>query len=419
MVAPTSTTVPSSITGRNESCCARLNRCTSSTNSSVPLPISRRARAASNTFFRSATPENTAEICSKCSSVASASSLRHRGLAGARRPQKTSEPSVRVSSMRVSAPSGPRIWSWPTTSASERGRSLSGSGRGASCSIPAAAKRLAGLARSLRVHPPSVTLICWPPRTTVMRQSLDDVFDALSRSLVLADLLIVDREDDIALLESDAGGRSVIGKIGHHHAFGGGIEVQLVGHRRRDVGDLGALERRARGQHDLVAAGVGRGLQRHRELYGLAGALHIDLRAAAERPRREAIVERVGIVDRLPVDRDDQVGQFQARPRCRTVRRDIGDQRAVRQLQSQRLGDFGRHRLQARAEPRPLHRLAAALRRGHHHAHHVGGDRKADALGAAGAREDRGVDAGKPPVMSTSAPPELPGLIAASVWMKN
>jgi hypothetical protein len=35
--------VPSSITGRNESCCARLKRCTSSTNSNVPLPVSRRS----------------------------------------------------------------------------------------------------------------------------------------------------------------------------------------------------------------------------------------------------------------------------------------------------------------------------------------------------------------------------------------
>src|SRR4029453_1123987 len=43
--------------------------------------------------------------------------------------------------------------------------------------------RFAGL---LGAHPPSVTLICWPPRTTTMRQSLDPAFEALSRSLVLA-----------------------------------------------------------------------------------------------------------------------------------------------------------------------------------------------------------------------------------------
>ena len=109
MVAPTSTTVPSSITGRNESCCARLNRCTSSTNNSVPLPISRRARAASKTFFKSATPENTAEICSKCSSVASANSRATVVLPVPGGPQKISDPSVRVASMRVSAPFGPRM----------------------------------------------------------------------------------------------------------------------------------------------------------------------------------------------------------------------------------------------------------------------------------------------------------------------
>ncbi len=85
VVAPTRAMVPSSITGRKESCCARLKRWISSTNSSVPCPLSRRARAASNTFFRSATPEKIAEICSKCSSVSSRQQPRHRGLAGAGR----------------------------------------------------------------------------------------------------------------------------------------------------------------------------------------------------------------------------------------------------------------------------------------------------------------------------------------------
>src|SRR4029077_20869204 len=36
-----------------------------------------------------------------------------------------------------------------------------------------------------RAHPPSVTLICWPPRTSVMRQSREDSRVAFSRSLVL------------------------------------------------------------------------------------------------------------------------------------------------------------------------------------------------------------------------------------------
>ena len=229
----------------------------------------------------------------------------------------------------------------------------------------------------------------------MMRQSLDDAFERLVEIAGLADLLVVDRKDDVALLEADAGGGAAIGEIDHHDALGLGIQMQLVGDRRRNVGDLGALERRARGEHDFVAVGIGRGLQRHRQLHGLAGALHVDLRGAAERPRGEAIVERVGIVDRLPFDRDDQVGRFQPGARGRTVRRDIGDQRAVRQFQPQRLGDFRRHRLQLRAQPRPLDRLAAALGGRHHDAHHVGRNRKADALRAAGAREDRGVDAGE------------------------
>ena len=50
---------------QKKSCWARLKRWISSTNSSVPCPVSRRSRAASKTFFRSATPEKIAEICSK------------------------------------------------------------------------------------------------------------------------------------------------------------------------------------------------------------------------------------------------------------------------------------------------------------------------------------------------------------------
>ena len=101
------------MTGRKESCWARLKRWISSTKSSVPCPVSRRARAASNTFLRSATPEKIAEICSKCRSVACASSRATVVLPVPGGPQKISEPSVRVSSMRVSAPSGPSRWSWP------------------------------------------------------------------------------------------------------------------------------------------------------------------------------------------------------------------------------------------------------------------------------------------------------------------
>ena len=72
VVAPTSVTVPSSITGRKLSCWARLKRWISSTKSNVPRPVMRRPRAASKTFFRSATPVKIADTCSKARSVAPA-----------------------------------------------------------------------------------------------------------------------------------------------------------------------------------------------------------------------------------------------------------------------------------------------------------------------------------------------------------
>src|ERR1700721_954809 len=51
---------------------------------------------------------------------------------------------------------------------------------------PRGGEQVGTLAWSLRTHPPSVTLICWPPRTRVMRHSRSVSRVAFSRSLVLA-----------------------------------------------------------------------------------------------------------------------------------------------------------------------------------------------------------------------------------------
>ena len=128
VVAPTRTIVPSSMTGRKLSCCARLKRWISSTNSSVCRPLERRSRAVSNTFFRSATPEKIAEICSKASPVSPASSRATVVLPVPGGPQKIIEPSEPERIIRVSAPSAPVRCSWPTTSARFFGRSRSASG---------------------------------------------------------------------------------------------------------------------------------------------------------------------------------------------------------------------------------------------------------------------------------------------------
>ena len=116
VVAPTRTIVPSSMTGRKESCCARLKRWISSTKSSVCRPLARRSRAPSKTFLRSATPEKIADICSKCRPVSPASSLATVVFPVPGGPQNIIEPSERARIMRVSAPSSAVRCSWPTTS---------------------------------------------------------------------------------------------------------------------------------------------------------------------------------------------------------------------------------------------------------------------------------------------------------------
>ena len=99
--------VPSSTTGRNPSCCARLKRWISSTNSRVARPSRRRARAASKILRRSATPENTADKGSKCRSVASARSRAIVVLPQPGGPHRIREESFFAASMRPSGPSGP------------------------------------------------------------------------------------------------------------------------------------------------------------------------------------------------------------------------------------------------------------------------------------------------------------------------
>ena len=62
VVAPMKVMVPSSMWGRKASCWALLNRCTSSTNSTVGLPARQRHSRASSMAARiSFTPESTAD----------------------------------------------------------------------------------------------------------------------------------------------------------------------------------------------------------------------------------------------------------------------------------------------------------------------------------------------------------------------
>jgi hypothetical protein len=129
VVAPTRRMVPSSICGRKPSCCALLNRCTSSTNRSVPRPWLRRSFAASNTLRSSGTPEKIALICTKARSVASASSRAIVVLPTPGGPQRMSEDRLPEASMAPRGPSRDSTLSCPITSDSVAGRSLSANGR--------------------------------------------------------------------------------------------------------------------------------------------------------------------------------------------------------------------------------------------------------------------------------------------------
>ena len=128
VVAPTRTIVPSSMCGRKPSCWALLKRWISSTKSSVPDPLPRRIRASSKTRRRSWTPVKMALICTKRSSVPSASSRAIVVLPTPGGPHRMRDPRVFAASIAPSGPSGASRLRWPTTSSRLRGRSRSASG---------------------------------------------------------------------------------------------------------------------------------------------------------------------------------------------------------------------------------------------------------------------------------------------------
>ena len=249
MVAPTSMMVPSSITGRKQSCWARLKRWISSTNSSVPCPVSRRrARRLEHLLQVGDAGEDRRDLL-EMQVGRLRQQPRHRGLAGAgrapedQRAERARRQHARQRAVRARAddPGRPprRAWS---------GRSRSASGRGASLSRPAAANRSATalLARGLIRRTPAE--ICWPPRWMVMRQQPARLRGQRARGRCgLAIFCAVDRDDDVAAAGSRACWRSEPSSTSTTTTPSvGAVEPQLVGERRRQVGDLRARERRAR-----------------------------------------------------------------------------------------------------------------------------------------------------------------------------
>ena len=100
----------------------------------------------------------------------------------------------------------------------------------------------------------------------------------------------------------------------------------------------------------------------------------------------------MGVLDRLPVHRDDHIPGAEARLGRGALRADLGDERAAPILQLQRLGEGGRQVLGGDPEVAAQH-FAVGDETVDHLADQVGGDGEADALKPAGATEDRGVNA--------------------------
>ena len=132
--------------------------------------------------------------------------------------------------------------------------------------------------------------------------------------------------------------------------------------------------------------------ERERDGLVLALAPDRELHRSARRKRADLLGEIAGILHGIAVDRGDHVAGEDPGLGGRTVRLRLGDQRALRRLEAEVLGDLGRDRLNLHADP-TAGDAALVLELGDDRLHRLGRDREGDADRPAGRREDRGVDA--------------------------
>ena len=316
VVAPISEIEPSSMTGRKESCCARLKRWISSTNSTVRRPCARRWRAASNSFFRSATPVWIADTWTNSASACAPTSRATVVLPVPGGPQKIIEPSESAASSRVSAPSGPVRCAWPATSESWRGRSRSASGaavippvrdacRNASASTQATIASATGAARmpTQGSWRPLVTMsVSSPARVTVWRGCRIDEVGLTARRATIGWPVEMPPSTPPAWLDRKRGRAVVAGA----HLVG----VFLAGQRGggEAVADLDALDRvdaHQRGGDLRVELAVDRRAPTRRR------ALRDDFQHRPDRGAR--LADRVEVMDeapdRLGVRREERIAR--------------------------------------------------------------------------------------------------------------
>src|SRR6185312_5854830 len=230
--------------------------------------------------------------------------------------------------------------------------------------------------------------------------------------------LVADGDDNVARLEPEGLGRRTASDRCHGHTLCL-VNSQLVGDGWQNVRYPRAIERIVAGDiSGVVLTGLGRRNQRKRNIDRLPLAYRGQARRLADALCRQPVVHGPRVCNLDAVDMRDDVALFEARVRRRALVVKAGHDRTGDAIETQALGNVVRHPFEFCADPRPLD-LAHVRGAFGVNADKVRRDREPDADRAARLRVDHRVMPTSRPAMSTSAPPELPGLMAASVWMKT
>ena len=341
MVAPTSVMVPSSMTGRKLSCCARLKRWISSTKSSVPLPCSRRdARHLEGLLEIGDAGEDRRHLLEDEAGGAG-EQPRDRRLAGARRPPEDD---------RRHAPGRDHA-----------GQDAFGTGEMVlpddvgellrPQAVGQRPRRILVEPRRLEEighQPPSCRRMTRPPRLTANCQKPSPLLMRFIERVDRVDHDAVHLQDDIALAE-DAPRRPAL-DVGGNDAGRAGRKSQLIGDGRRQIGDDEAGEGRVALHQRLVSRAVvsGAAISFDARLAPLGAALIFDDRRGADLRRGDAIAQLLGVLDRLAVDGEDDVAALEAGRGQRAVGMKAGDEGAFRPGEAERIGDLGGDVLQSR-----------------------------------------------------------------------
>src|SRR5262249_20640333 len=209
----------------------------------------------------------------------------------------------------------------------------------------------------------------------------------------IGNLLAADLENDVAGLDALVGGNPVGINLGNHNAFGaaagdlaGGYDPEA---EARHVGALraGGVGRRHRPRLTLVRQFA----ERDGEALLLTFAPYREFRGGARRHAADLPGEVSGVFDRSAVDCRDYVTGHDPGFGGRTVRLRVGDQRSLRGLETEIVGDFGGDGLDLHADPAAAD-LTAVLELGDDRLHGRSGDGKGDAHRAARGGENGGID---------------------------